>query len=147
MKRSFRVASTLTGAAAGAVACAAAFTPAATAATTAAATTTQAARPAGVSASCAGRPNWVHLYLVWDLACVGFTGSTTPINASVISGWCGGNNYGSIFGLSKYNAFRAYRFHQGTTIAHFYSLTSGALWVPTVYISGWAGNETCPSRV
>jgi hypothetical protein len=143
--RTMRVATAFTGAAAAA----AAFTPAAHAAT------------AIEDRSCsAGTTHWLQLgdnsrffasgqfHYGHISTCLGYTGTAHP-NFPATS-FCGGNNYGYISGYQSNDAEHYYNhyktaFHPGTFFAKIPGTSvSSPLVVSKVYISKWAGNDTCP---
>jgi hypothetical protein len=157
-RKAMRVATVFTGAAAAAVT----FAP------TAMADTGQVAQPAGrtmalrpldrrgpvygsikEAASCGNTPHWVHLD-GWDpngitggsfrTACFGFKGlydmsSGIAGHPWLVTAECGGNNHGFL----NYNYANAQSFNVGTYYRNEHSLSMNS-----VFIGGWAGNDTCP---
>jgi hypothetical protein len=109
MARTMRVATTFTGAAA----CAVAFAPAATAGGLPYHQMPTYRRSGSIrSASCQGRPTWLHIdwYSVLGagpyLTCVGYKGKLAMSPTIFMSGQCGGNNSGWFFDSHGPFAFR-----------------------------------------
>lgn len=89
-----------------------------------------------------GTQNWVHLRInnptIGD-QCLGYQGTWYNYGYLPISGFCGGNNYGTWVGYDASGNYKSGSFGQGTTytmfgLATFYSIT----------ILGWHGTEVCP---
>ena len=149
IKKTMRVATTFTGAAA----CAAAFAP--TAATAATAQhghqirldgTRHGVQPdAGITfkSQCpGGTSNWLHIAWAGNHgdACLGGVGSVSfSTHAPGIKGWCGGNNIGII--LSR-NGQHSYSFGHGTT--YLYNIKPDPFPIGAVLMDGWKGNDKCP---
>ena len=151
-KRSFKIATAFTGAAA----VAATFTPAANAAThpvmhgryhklplvegNAAGATPQTAIHSG---PCSVHPTWLHIewYNSYKsqgnpyLTCLGFAG-TYHVSAMRMISQCGGNNHGYFDSGTSKLTFKA-----GTTYRTF---TGYGYPTWQIHISGWAGSDTCP---
>lgn len=90
-------------------------------------------------------PTWVHLWW-WSAPvdtsyseCYGYKGFIISPPGFGVTGECGGNNYGSLWGFSD-NGKREwhFNFHPGTTYAH---LNKGSLY--GVAINSWAGTDKC----
>jgi hypothetical protein len=88
-----------------------------------------------------GTSNWVHLaYYSGGDACLGFTGYSALSPIPVIKGWCGGNNKGVLYGISKNGARRSHPFGHGHTYA---TIKSAPFAVTSVKMNGWSGNSKC----
>ena len=141
--RKMRVAATFTGA----TALATALTPAFATAGHASSLRT---------ASCAGRPNWLHLRdhfpgsrnysICWGGKGGRSLGGPAGSPIDYVNQWCGGNNYGFLIWYAIAGPPpqpKTVRYHQGTTFAYpgpigDYSEVVG------VHISGWKGTDKCP---
>ena len=142
MKRSFRVASVFTGAAAAT----AAFAPAAMAAptTTEAPTTTTAVTPQTVPTvkNCvASTENWVHLYYTptekHGPACFGGYGTYAIKSGRYFQSVCAGNNYGYVIQSGHHYGFGK---PEGTGLVW----SGDAALITAVHISGhYANNSYC----
>jgi hypothetical protein len=146
MRKAFKVATVFTGTAA----CAAAFAPAAGAATTAG---TQQVEPATSHRNCVIGPRTTSMVFWWlstanhGPTCVGGAnnrGLRTTLGVDY-SKFCGGNNYGYVYGPS-FASLQSngtvitgrFHFHPGTGTA----ALGGAL-VDSVLITNWSGTDTC----
>jgi hypothetical protein len=138
MRRSFRVGTVLTGAAA----CAAAFGP------TAAAATAGKPLPGNITEEdcTAADAHWLHLY--WPAysdhgpTCIGGTTGTIQVDHSMV-GWCPGEASGDISYISADGGYSFPGFDaQGVEITR---PGGSAFYVISVYISRFSGNYTCPS--
>jgi hypothetical protein len=86
------------------------------------ATSTNGVTPQIIEGSCGGKPNWVHLYTVYDGdLCFGYTGSWSWLPYEEAYGICWGNNYGR----QQYTVSAGIRFYH---------------WIA---IDGWSGSGTC----
>jgi hypothetical protein len=142
MKKSFRVGTVLTGAAA----CAAAFGP-----TAAAATTATAAKPVPSNVTeedcTAADSHWVHMYWLPSAdhgpTCLGYKG-TKEVSHS-FDGFCAGNNHGWLSYISSDGELIT---HQAFSSKTFILPAEGAdIYIFGVHISGYAGSEPCPSSL
>jgi hypothetical protein len=154
IKKTMRVATTFTGAAA----CAVAFNPAAMAATG-----QPAAQPgheqhlrrmaiAGNTrlsgsirqGSCA-KSHWLHIKSKYNGGeCFGFRGLLLLSPYPNMRAFCGGNNSGYIWGNDNLHSYQVYQhFGRGTT---YYSLPKSVayFYASEVGIAGWSGTNTCP---
>jgi hypothetical protein len=172
-RKTMRVATVFTGAAA----CATAFTPAAGIMGTGQHTIAQPARQARLDAvirpaqwnytskdmqrvtgitACEARPNWVQIVSVKagtgeNLVCFGHSGVWTPTNGSSFSGWtiCGGNNIGGYVGsyggpVAGDELRYDATFGPGTTFVDLPHLpTKFASPWGDVVIISWQGNDKC----
>lgn len=78
--------------------------------------------PQTIQGSCGGKPNWVHLYTVYNgTLCFGYTGSWSWLPNMPTYRICWGNNYGR----SAYTTANGIRYYN---------------WIA---IDGWSGNGTC----
>jgi hypothetical protein len=79
--------------------------------------------PQIVESSCGGKPNWVHLYTVYNgHLCFGYTGSISFLPNMPAYSICWGNNYGRSA----------------------YTVSNGIRYYNWIAIDGWSGNGTCP---
>jgi hypothetical protein len=152
IRKTLRVATTFTGAAA----CAAAFTPAAMAGTAHQArlggkTITlpghrgirHGIRPDNtgsieLTTSCGTVPHWVHLANAGSEICAGFKGTFSFYRSpQIVTKECGGTNHGYLEspGGTKWD------FYSGTTFT-----TPPFSLVSEIHISGWKGNDACPTK-
>lgn len=93
------------------------------------ATSTNGVAPQIVRSSCGGKPNWVHLYTTYDGdICFGYTGTYRFNPAEEADDICFGNNSGGV-GLDP-NPYDGVH-----------------LFVKSITITGWSGNDTCYIRV
>lgn len=153
IKRTMRVATTFTGAAA----CAVAFNPAAMAATgrPAAHTGHQQLRRIAIAGnkrlsgsihegSCA--PEWLHIGLgAYGANCFGYRGIMDLSPYLIMHSYCGGTNSGYIWGSDNLHDYTVYQnFHPGN---YFYHLPKSVLWfvVSEIEIRSWRGTDRCPS--
>jgi hypothetical protein len=104
--------------------------------------------------SCAAHgvhPTWLHVATFFSSShadgpyeasvCYGFKGSLSSPPGMGMVGECGGNNYGFLLGITYNDTSDKFWFRPGTTWNNDFSWKS----LDNVFISRWAGNETCKS--
>jgi hypothetical protein len=148
-RKTVRVATTFTGAAA----CAVTFAP-----TVAAGTGQPAAAQPGhqhkvhriqaiTQANCRGtnQSHWMHMGTETTVTCFGFRGAThVRPNPFKITSFCGGNNSGFIYGTSAGGNAASIFFGHGTYYNQFQT-PSPPLHASFVSIIGFGGNDKCPA--
>jgi hypothetical protein len=142
MKRSFRVATAFTGAAA----LAGGYGPAALAATTQATAVRPDIGPARVcGANNGGVSNWVHFFYPNDdhpAVCIGGGGATSV--AANIGSFCPGNNSGWVRGIHSNDSPLTFFFHAGQgRHSMAYWIARANFYVSAMSISHWKGNDPC----
>jgi hypothetical protein len=152
IKKTMRVATTFTGAAA----CAVAFNPAAMAATghPGARPGDQLLRVANGNRRLSGSirqgactdSNWLHIRQPDNSGtCFGFKGLLLLSPWPNMRAFCGGNNSGYIWGYDNLHSYEVYyHFGHGT---YYYNLPKSEkyFYVSEVGIAGWAGGDKCPA--
>jgi hypothetical protein len=98
-------------------------------------------RPDGVHYSCpAGTKNWLHMVIAsGKVICVGDKGYYTLSRTPAITSLCGGNNYGSIFGVTTSQVGVIFPFDPGDR----YGPISPHVTVSAVSIYNWKGTDKC----
>jgi hypothetical protein len=98
-------------------------------------------RPDGVHYSCpAGTKNWLHLVLTsGKVICIGDVGSWKLSRSPAISQLCGGNNSGTLKGVSTFGLGETISFKHGTR----YGPIKPAITVSSVSIYHWGGTDKC----
>jgi hypothetical protein len=150
--RSMRVATTFIGAAA----CTAAVAPTANAQTADKLASHLAQRPANDAGirpgPCSGGPSWLHLYFAGGGdSCFGYQGTWSITSPGWVTGFCGGNNYGYLSGLTTDGRHLRQDFGPAAnppkSIYHFTppKFPSDRFFVSKVHISSWTNHGSCPA--
>jgi hypothetical protein len=151
IKKTMRVATTFTGAAA---TCAVGFNNAAAMAGTAG--PAAAAQPDITAnhrisgsikeSACGDHSHWMHVQGPESATCFGFKGILSLSPWPNMRAFCGGNNSGYIYGHDNLHSYTVYdHYGHGNT---YYNLPSSVRWfyVSEVENTGWGGNDHCASR-
>jgi hypothetical protein len=141
-RKKMRVASTFTGTAA----CAALFMPSAALATTQHNLNKQdrmhAARPdLKFNSGCEyGTGHWLHFAEVSPnrSLCYGWSQNNATTASFSQVAYCGGNNYGTFYGINSHGQNKSVSFHQGTTYGR-----AGKFYTSIIVINGYAGTDGC----